>query len=91
MSAEPPVAKYRLTVEITGNSHDEIETELRYLVNGGYLLDTDYHKRDETYVVGGRKTVRLEHANPEMTPERYDAELSEWFDARKTARRGAES
>jgi len=84
--ATPPVAKYRMTLVIEGNTHDEIEGELLSMTRGGYLLFTDYYQRDETHVVGGRRTMRLEHRNPDMTPERYDAELSEWFDARKAAR-----
>ena len=43
---EPPVTKYELTVKIRGNTHDEIEDELLTLVHGGYLLDSDYGKRD---------------------------------------------
>ena len=83
MSAEPPVAKYRYTLVIEGNSHEEITRELLYQTRGGYLLDSDYEKRDTFHVIGGRKTSRLEHTNPDMTPERYDAELDEWWQARK--------
>ena len=78
----PPVAKYQLTVEIRGNTHAEIEDEIMYLLNGGYLMDSDYHKRDEFHVFGGRLTSQLEHTNPEMTPEKYDEELAAWSDAR---------
>ena len=84
---DPPIARYRLTVEITGNSHDEIERELHYLTNGGYLQDSDGYKRDTFHVLGGRITTKLEHVNPEMTPERYDEELSEWWKQRRAARR----
>jgi len=85
VSDEPPVAKYRLTVEVTGNSHEEIESELHFLANGGYLLSSDYHKRDAFRSIGGRITQTLEHVNPDMTPERYDAELEEWFTKRREA------
>ena len=81
-----PVPKYRLTLVIEGNSHDEVEGELLSMTRGGYLLDTDYYKRDSCHVVDGRRTVTLEHQNPDMTPERYDAELSEWFDGRRKSR-----
>jgi hypothetical protein len=74
----PPVAKYTLTLTITGNSHDEIETELAYQSRGTYLLNSDYQKRDEFLVYGGRYTSKLVHTNPEMTPERYESELSAW-------------
>lgn len=82
----PPVTKYRLTVEISGNSHGEIEQELGYLTRGGYLLDSDYHQRDEFHVIGGRVTATLRHTNPEQTPEGYKRELDEWFAARKAVR-----
>lgn len=82
----PPMPKYRLTLVIEGNSHDEIESELLTMTRGGYLLDTDHYQRDETHVVGSRKTTTLVHQNPEMTPERYEAELAAWFRARKAAR-----
>jgi hypothetical protein len=87
MSApKPPTAKYRYTVEITGNSHDEIQRELLGLTRGGYLLDSEYETRDEFHVIGGRRSTRLLHVNPEMTPERYEAELDEWWQARKVER-----
>ena len=91
MTDNPPVAKYRLTIEITGNSHDEIEGELLALARGGYLLDSDGYKRDAFQVVGGRGFRTLEHTNPDMTPERYAAELRAWWEARKDARRGDRS
>lgn len=80
----PPVPKYELTVTIAGNSHDEIERELLSMTRGGYLLDSDYNKRDEFHVVGGRGTRILRHTNPEMTPERYGAELDEWWQNRRS-------
>jgi hypothetical protein len=85
--SQPPVTKYRLTLTIDGNSHDEIERELLSMTRGGYLLDTDGYKRDMFKVVGGRRTAVLEHRNPEMTPERYDAELDAWWKARKAERK----
>jgi len=83
----PPVAKYRLTVTIRGNSHDEIESALLTLTRGGYLLDSDYYKRDQFDATDGRTSARLEHTNPDMTPERYERELDEWWGERKAARR----
>jgi hypothetical protein len=83
---KPPVAKYRLTLTITGNSHDEIEHELLVMTRGGYLHDSDGYERDEFHVIGGRRTAVLEHTNPDMTPERYDAELDAWWQARRAAR-----
>lgn len=84
---EPPTAKYKLTLTITGNSHDEIERELLAMTRGTYLLDSGYLERDEFHVTGGRSTRVLEHTNPEMTPERYEQELDAWWQARKTRRR----
>lgn len=86
----PPVAKYRYTLVIDGNSHEEIEHELLVATRGGYLLDSGHHGRDEFRVVGGRKESVLEHTNPSMTDEKYHAELRAWADARK-ARRAAVS
>lgn len=84
---EPPKPKYRLTLTIEGNSHDEVERELLIMTRGGYLLDSDYYKRDEWTVYGGRKTSRMQHQNPEMTPEQYASDLDAWSDARRAARR----
>lgn len=83
---EPPKARYELTLTITGNTLDEIERELTFQAHGGFLIDSDYGKRDEWTVYGGTKTSRMEHVNPEMTPERYAVELDAWFEARKAAR-----
>lgn len=84
--ADAPVAKYELTVVIRGNTHDEIEDELHYLVNGAYRLDSNHGTRDEFHVIGGKITTTLRHTNPDMTPERYREELDTWFDARKAKR-----
>ena len=84
--AQPPVARYRLTLTITGNTHDEIERELLGMTRGGYILDSDGYKRDEFHVTGGRRTSVLEHVNPDMTPEQYDADLDSWWRARKENR-----
>ena len=84
---QPPDPKYTYTVTVTGNSHEEIESELRFLTRGGYLLDSEYHERDEFKVYGGRKTAELKHTNPNMTPERYDRELDEWWEKRKEFRK----
>ena len=83
---QPPVARYRLTMTITGNTLDEIEHELVVMTRGGFLLDSDGYKRDAWHSVGGTVTSIMEHVNPKMTPERYEAELEAWFEARKAAR-----
>ena len=87
MSNDPPRAKYRLTVTITGNTFEEVEEELRYQAHGGFLLDSDHYRRHEWEVIGGTVTRVMEHINPDMTPERYSAELDEWWEARKAERR----
>ena len=88
MSAnQPPVTKYELTVKIRGNTHDEIEDELLTLVHGGYLLDSDYGKRDAWNATSGRCTSVMVHTNPEQTPERYRDELDAWWNEHKAARR----
>lgn len=84
-SNPPPVAKYRYTLTITGNSHDEVMSELVSMTRGAYLLDSKYYESDEFTVYGGRSTRKLEHANPGQTPERYKEELDAWSDRRKTS------
>jgi hypothetical protein len=88
--SEPPVTKYELTVKIRGNTHDEIEDELLTLVHGGYLLDSDYGKRDAWNATSGRCTSVMVHTNPEQTPERYRDELDAWWNERRAARREAQ-
>lgn len=83
----PPVAKYRYTLVVTGNSHEEIVHEVLVQTRGVYLIDSGYEKRDEFNVIGGRSTRTLEHTNPEMTAEKYQADLDQWFEAHKAARR----
>lgn len=82
----PPVAKYKLTVTIRGNTHAEIVDELLTMTNGGYLLASDYETRDSFDSWGGRDHMVLEHTNPDQTPERYREELKAWSDWE--ARRG---
>jgi len=80
---EPPVARYRLTLTIRGNTLDEIEDELRTQIHGGFLLDSDYGKRDSWDSTGGRLRSVMEHRNPQMTPERYAEELNAWCNERR--------
>lgn len=87
----PPVAKYRLELTITGNSHTEIEQELHYFLHGGFIIQSDGYKRDQFTCYSGRATSKLRHANPEMTPERYEAEFHDWIETRKAARRAEAS
>lgn len=84
---EPPTPRYKLTLTITGNTLDEVEGELLTQTRGGFLLNSDYYRRDEWEVVGGRYDSRMEQVNPEQTPENYARELGEWWEARKAARR----
>lgn len=85
-AAPPPVPKYELTLTITGNSLDEVLNELEVQADSGLLLDSDYMRRDEWHVIGGRSERVMRHTNPDMTPERYDRELAEWFNSRKAIR-----
>ena len=85
--AEPPIARYRLTLTIKGNTLDEIETELIVQTRGGFLLDSDYGKRDSWNSTDGTTTSVMEHRNPDMTPERYAAELDAWWKAHKAERK----
>lgn len=79
----PPVPRFRLSVTIEANSHEEIETELGYIVSGGYLRDSNSHQRDNFIVASGKTWRRLDEVNPDMTPEKYDAELMEWWEAKR--------
>ena len=87
MTDQPPTPRYRYTLIVEGNTHDEIEHELLVCTRGGYLLDSDYYQRDEWHVVGGHTDSRMEHVAPDMTPERYGAELEAWFAARAKLRK----
>lgn len=83
---QPPIARYRLTVTITGNTLNEIEDELVTQTRGGFLIDSGYGKRHEWNATDGRCTRVMEHRNPDMTPERYMAELHAWVDERRAER-----
>ena len=82
MNSEPPVAKYRYTLTITGNSHDEIADRLRGVEINHWQDVTGYTadrvQRDEFDITDGTATRVLEHTNPDQTPERYHAELMAW-------------
>ena len=82
----PPTARYKLTLTITGNTLDEIEGELLVQANGGFMLSSEGYRRDEWEVVSGRYTSRMEHVNPEQTPENYARELGEWMKQRRKER-----
>ena len=84
MTNPPPTRKYRYTLTVTGNSHDEIEQEIEMMTRGGYLLDSQYYERDEFTVYGGNSTRTLEHVNPEQTAEKYREEIKVWTLARIT-------
>lgn len=84
---DPPKARYRLTLEVDGNTHDELLEELHYLLHGGYVIHTNGYERDEADWYGGRLHARLEQMNPDQTPERYEQELHDWSERRREARR----
>jgi len=79
----PPVPRYKLTVEVTGNTLDEVTDEIYGVgLNAPWTIG----RRDECEIVGGTRTIRLQHTNPTQTPENYRAELDAWAKARKAAR-----
>lgn len=86
---QPPTPRYRLELTIEGNTLEEVERELEGLANGGFLFDSDYGRRDEWHMVSGRATRIMHHDNPDMTPERYAAELDAWSAERKATRQQA--
>ena len=59
--------------------------------SSGYLLDSDYGKRDAWNSTGGRCTSVMVHTNPEQTPEKYRDELDAWWNEHKAARRKMEA
>ncbi|MDO5535223.1 MAG: hypothetical protein Q4F65_11295 [Propionibacteriaceae bacterium] len=80
---QPPTPRYKLTLTIIGNTLDEVERELTVQTRGGFLIDSDYYARDEWHSISGRVTSRMEHTNPTMTPEQYDADMRAWFERRR--------
>lgn len=87
MTDQPPVPRYKLEVTITGNTLDEIQSELDMMATSGFLMDHQNGARHEWECWGGTTTRKMNHTNPDMTPERYSAELREWFDALRAARK----
>lgn len=85
MTGKPPVARYRLTLTIDGNSFDEIDNELRVLAGGSTYRDSLFFglERHEWSIYEPRVKKRMEHRNPDMTPEKYDDELTAWADSRR--------
>lgn len=80
----PPTAKYRYTLQITGNTLDEIEHELRVRANDfGY----ETARRDEFAIQSGTYTQTLVIADETQTPEKYITDLEAWMVERKAARR----
>lgn len=84
-SAKPPTTKLTATVKLYANSQDELSEAIRRLA-----LNWEFHvrRRDEVNIIGGDRTIHIEHTNPAQTPEGYRAELDAWWNARKEADRG---
>lgn len=77
----PPVPRFKLTVEIEGNTLDDVLNEA-YSV--GINAPAQIRGRDECEIVGGSRTIRLTHQNPDMTPQQYASELAEWSRLRRS-------
>ena len=88
MTSEPPVARYRLTLTIDGNSFDEIDNELYLLAGGSTCRDSLFLglERHEWEIYEPRVKKRMEHRNPDMTPEKYDTELKAWAESKRKER-----
>lgn len=80
---KPPVAKYRYTFQITGNTLEDIEHELWVAVND---FPVDTARRDEFAIQGGTYTRTLIAVNPDQTPEKYFTDLEAWMDNRREER-----
>ena len=83
---DPPQTKYRYTVVIDANSHEEIERELHVLANGGHIVDSHSYQRDDFHCISGRADRHLQQVDPEMTAEQYKRDLDEWWQARRANR-----
>lgn len=84
---KPPVARYRLEVVITGNTIEELADELHVQAN-----NFDYESmrgRTTRKIYGGRHHLIVEERNPEMTPDRYDEDLTAWAESRRLISRPA--
>lgn len=76
----PPVAKYTATIKISANNHGELLDRVRSLANNWWHHHAEYGKRDAVNSTDGTTNVKLEHTNPEQTPEKYTAELDAWWE-----------
>ena len=87
-AGNPPVARYRLTLTIDGNSFDEIDDVLRVLANGSTHEDSLFtgQVRHEWDIYSPRVRRHMEHRNPDMTPEKYDDELIAWAESKRKER-----
>lgn len=83
MSSKPPMSRYKLTLEITGNTMDEVLRELAVQSNDAdHELGGDIHRHNAEWI-SGRSTLSLVERNPGMTPEKYAAELDAWRESRR--------
>ena len=80
----PPTAKYRYTLQVTGNTLDDIEHELQ-IASNEFAYDTA--TRDEFAIQGGTATQTLIVADPDQTPDKYLTDLEAWMQRRRDERR----
>ena len=82
----PPNPRYRLTLTIEGNTLDEVEDAVSAYARSGFLVDSDGGRRDAWDVTRPTCESLMTVVDPDMTPERYFAELDAWFTERKATR-----
>ena len=82
----PPNPRYRLTLTIEGNTLDEVEDAVNAYARCGFLVDSEGGRRDAWDVARPPCDSLMAVVDPDMTPERYFAELDAWFKERKATR-----
>jgi hypothetical protein len=83
----PPRRRLRLTLTLDAHTVGEAADELRIIA---YDLQAEGNdERDVMSSAGYHFTLTVRE--PDMTRERYEAELSEWAEGRRAARRGGSS
>lgn len=79
----PPRKRYRFVLTLDVHDFDHLADELRRIARDADLNDIPTER-----VSGGGYWFTCEEVEPTMTKERYEAELSTWFNQRREARRG---
>lgn len=87
LNASPPRHRHEMTLHLGANTIDDLCDEMRRIAD-----ELEREGRDEAREIASSAGYRLviDH-DPTMTPERYDAELKAWADARHAVRMVAQT